>query len=518
MTLFEAFYFMSYTATTIGFGELPYALTPAQRMWVTAVIFLSVIGWAYAIGSLLSLMQDRAFRRALTRRHVARKVQSLVEPFLVVVGYGNAAKRLGRSLDEMGRRFVVLDDDENRVAAVELDSYRADTPALQGNARDTGNLVLAGIMHPRCEGVVALTGSDEVNLDVTMTAGLLRPGLPVIARTTSREIADRMRTFGAWEVVNPIDRFGNHLRILLRGPATYQLMMWLTSGPGTPLPARRAPLPRGRWVVCGHGGPVQELAEDLRAEGIDLVVVEAGDPAGEASARGDTDRLAGAGLEGAVAFAAATRDDMTNLWLLETARRANPELYLVAMQNRTANSALYRAVEVDFGMMPSEVIVHEVLARLANPALMQFLPRVPHLGEQWAEQMVAKLVRRCGREAPDLWRVTLDEDDAPALMGRLSAGPILLGDLLRAPQDREQQLDMVALALLSGEDSVAAPADDVPLHRGDRLLVAAGRDARRALEATLAHEPTTAYVLEGRFVPSGWLWRTLTRRAEDERV
>ncbi|MDX6323765.1 MAG: voltage-gated potassium channel, partial [Nocardioidaceae bacterium] len=38
MTLFEAFYFMSYTATTIGFGEIPYTLTPAQRMWVTVVI------------------------------------------------------------------------------------------------------------------------------------------------------------------------------------------------------------------------------------------------------------------------------------------------------------------------------------------------------------------------------------------------------------------------------------------------------------------------------------------------
>ena len=45
MTLFEAFYFMSYTATTIGFGELPHDFTAAQRMWVTVTIFLAVIGW-----------------------------------------------------------------------------------------------------------------------------------------------------------------------------------------------------------------------------------------------------------------------------------------------------------------------------------------------------------------------------------------------------------------------------------------------------------------------------------------
>ena len=35
ISLFESFYFMSYTATTIGFGELPWPFTPAQRLWVT---------------------------------------------------------------------------------------------------------------------------------------------------------------------------------------------------------------------------------------------------------------------------------------------------------------------------------------------------------------------------------------------------------------------------------------------------------------------------------------------------
>ena len=53
MSIFDSFYFMSYTATTIGFGEIPYPLTHPQRLWVTFSIFLSVIGWAYAIGTLL---------------------------------------------------------------------------------------------------------------------------------------------------------------------------------------------------------------------------------------------------------------------------------------------------------------------------------------------------------------------------------------------------------------------------------------------------------------------------------
>src|SRR5215207_6708569 len=56
LSLFDSFYFMSYTATTIGFGELPWPFTAGQRLWVTFSIYLSVVGWAYAIGSLLTLV------------------------------------------------------------------------------------------------------------------------------------------------------------------------------------------------------------------------------------------------------------------------------------------------------------------------------------------------------------------------------------------------------------------------------------------------------------------------------
>jgi voltage-gated potassium channel len=43
MTIFDAFYFISYTATTIGFGETPYTFNYPQRIWVTFSIYLTVI-------------------------------------------------------------------------------------------------------------------------------------------------------------------------------------------------------------------------------------------------------------------------------------------------------------------------------------------------------------------------------------------------------------------------------------------------------------------------------------------
>ena len=46
MGFFDAFYVMSYTASTIGYGEIPYPFSYNQRMWLTISIYLTVVGGA----------------------------------------------------------------------------------------------------------------------------------------------------------------------------------------------------------------------------------------------------------------------------------------------------------------------------------------------------------------------------------------------------------------------------------------------------------------------------------------
>ena len=96
MDFFHAFYFISYMATTIGFGEIPYEFTNGQRLWVTISIYLTVVAWVYAIGSILNLVQDSAFRRAVTEGRFARNVRRLREPFFLVCGFGDTGKYLVR--------------------------------------------------------------------------------------------------------------------------------------------------------------------------------------------------------------------------------------------------------------------------------------------------------------------------------------------------------------------------------------------------------------------------------------
>ena len=58
MSFFHAFYFVSFMGSTIGFGEIPYEFTDAQRLWVLFAIYATVIVWIYAIGTVLALLRD----------------------------------------------------------------------------------------------------------------------------------------------------------------------------------------------------------------------------------------------------------------------------------------------------------------------------------------------------------------------------------------------------------------------------------------------------------------------------
>lgn len=517
ITLFEAFYFMSYTAATIGFGELPWPFSPAQRLWVTFSIYLSVIGWAYAIGSLLTLIQDKRFRQALAMQHFTRKVSRMRTPFLLLAGYGRAGELLVEDFDALGQQVVVIDAAQDRIDTLDLGSFRADVPGLVGDAANPYYLRASGLDHPCCTGVLALTGDDETNLAVTMAAALTRPDVAVISRTIMKATAERMEAFDNVTVVNPFDRFGDHLRLALNAPSCYRLLVWLEAGPGAEVPELVRPPVSGHWVVCGYGRFGREVTADLRDAGLEVVVVDGapetqsgpGMVAGDAS---DPEVLAAADVNTAVGLMAATDNDTYNLSILASAKRLNPTMFLAGRQNRQNSAALFEAIEVDSLMVPNDVIAHEVYAQVSTPLLWRFIQEMPARGDACSSDMVDALMRNCGSRLPALWRTSLHPDQAPALIACLHTQDVTLGDLLRSPEDRDQQLEVVPLMLLRGQEANLAPELSTVLEPGDQLLFAGHAAERRRLQATLQDDSVAAYVALNQRLPVGWVWRQLSRR------
>lgn len=518
MTILEALYFMSYTASTIGFGEIPQPFNTPQRVWVTLIIYASVIGWAFLVASLLTLAQDRGFRSVLAAGRFRRQVAAIREPFYVVCGFGETGALVGRALDVLGLRFVAIDLSEERIQHLDLMDLAQDPPGMIGNARVPENLVMAGLTRPECRGVLTLTNDDQANLAVAISVRLLNPHIPVLARAMSRDASANMVSFGTDHVVNPFAKFGEYLTVAIQSPGSHRLVSWLTGLPGTTLKPETAP-PRGHWIVCGYGRFGTEVAMAFRGQNLDVTIIDPDEVRldGLRLVRGrgtEAVTLEQAGVRNAVGIVAGTDDDVTNLSIAVTARELNAEIFTIARQNLRTNSSLFSAYGADITMVSSEIVANECLALLQTPLLGHFLDAVKHETDAWADAAIERLQARIGTEAPEIWRVVMDRAEAPACHEALCRAdyPISLGDLCRDAAARERHLACMPVLLRRAGADTAMPEGATWLKPGDEILFAGQPEARKVQRAILRNVNVRDYAMRGIDLPGGWIWQKLMRR------
>jgi len=498
LNAFDAFYQMTITLTTVGFTEAPFPFSYPQRMWMSMSIFLLVISWAYTIAVFIALIQSAAFQAAVAARQFRRQVDRLVEPFVILAGYGYAGQAVGLDLDEHYRRFVVIDKRDERVQSVASGELAFDVPAMQGDCTTPAVLGLAGLGRRECEGVLALTDDDDANLAVVMTTSLLRPDIPVLGRCASHHTRARMEHFAPGSAINADDRFGDYLALSIHQPVTNQLLRWLMDNDQEVLPPLRLDLAGRRWEVCAEGEFGEAVTADLAAAGIAVDLV---DQAGEPD------------LSGPVGFVVGTSSDTVNIAMAEQIRKANPDAYLVLRQQTNANKALLETLRIDSVFIATEVVAREVLARILTPEFWSFIEFALTRDDPWATGVRDHLVQRCGRRAPGRETIRLTAAHAPAIAAWLGRGQTLtLRDLMRAPDDRETMLPMAALALIRDGEPRYLPDEDIPLALGDRILLL-GKSAGLSQLGEICHYPATVeYLATGRDVPLTWVWRRLTAR------
>ncbi|AHE98738.1 potassium channel family protein [Thioalkalivibrio paradoxus] len=516
MDFFHAFYFVSYMATTIGFGEIPHAFSEAQRMWTTVTVYLSVIAWLYAIGKILTLVQDPTFKLAVSQQTFDRSIRRLREPFFIVCGYGDTGSLLVRALLRRRKRVVVIDRNPDCLNDLALSDTDIFVPGLIADASVSARLQSAGLSNPLCQGVVALTDSDEANLKIAITVKLLNPMLPVICRAESADTERNMQSFGTDQVINPFHTFGDRLALALHSPAHHLLHQWLSSVPGSNLPMPLYP-PRGRWILCGFGRFGKAVHAGLSGEQVEVVVVEA-DPEGTGCAedcvqgRGtEAETLREAGVASAAGIVAGTNSDTNNLSILMTARDLSPELFMVGRQNSDGNGALFAAAELDLVMRHSETIAEAILSHLTSPLLPLFLRRSRDQDSDWANELISRIGAVTGERVPAVWAVRLDRDTAPALLERLRTAPVTLGELLSHPHQRERRLPCLALMLRRGADRqpLLAPQDSETLGEDDEILFCGRGESAARIARELQDPHALEFLLTGRDRPQGWLWRRL---------
>ncbi len=514
MDIFHAFYFMTYTATTTGFGELPREFSDAQRMWATVCLYMSVVAWVYAIGNIIRLVQNPHFTLALDQRRFARAVARIQEPFFIICGFGDTGSLLARGLSDHQMNAVVIDTDIERIKALRLRNYSVPMPGLEGDASVPKNLTDAGLSRENCQGVVLLTGDEDVNLKIAVMTRLLNPRAEVVCRSTSRAHDEELKGLGSVVVTDPFETFARELGFALHQPPLHTLDEWLVGVRGVSL-ANLVSYPQGTWVLCGYGKLGRWLYGSLTEWGVNTVVVDPNVGSAKEvskSVEGLATRvnLQQAGIADAVGVIAATNSDADNLTILLTARNLNPEAKLIVRQNSHENELAFNAASADLIMQPSLVTARRILLRLISPLIQDLLEYLEQQPELLTDVVLPLLHEAVKDPSPALWTIGVNESEAPAVIAHMKEhGELTLACLIGDTRNRGHSLDAVPLLLKRGEAQVVMPELFEELQQGDRILVCSTHAAKFRVRSNIANPYTLSYLATGREPPRGWLMNRL---------
>ncbi len=523
MSFFDAIYFVSFTATTIGFGEIPYPLTNMQRAWALITIYLTVVAWFYSLGKIISLVQDPTFRAALKKNQFARELNRIPESFILICGFGETGHALASALSERNIRTVVIESNNNLIQTLPLEDFPLVIPGICGDARDPEQLIEAGLQHDNCAAVIAVTASDETNLKIAVTSKLLHPEICVVCRSELKEYESNMISFGTDFVINPYDTFANIFAMAMHSPSLHLLYDWLTGVPDTDL-TNPVYIQEGHWIICGFGRFGQGLYKQLLKTEIQVTIIDPSEKMRDAflsqaenvnndfiiGTGFDAHTLTIAGVTKAVGIVSGTDNDSNNLSIIMTAKELNPNLFVVARHNKQSNKKLYEATRANIVMQPSEIIARKIRTLLVSPLMIAFLNKARNQDPTWANITISRILGVLGDSLPDIWTVTVNGQHAKALCQVLKLGRVIrVGNLLQDAHKREEQIEAIPLMLKRSHKLLLMPTDDIAIKSGDQLLFCGTDAAKRSMMWCLNDLHRLNYIMTFEDIPDAYVWRKI---------
>ncbi|MBT8047250.1 MAG: potassium channel protein [Xanthomonadales bacterium] len=517
----DAVYFVAITATTIGFGEMPYTFTHAQRLYAFIILFPNVIAWLYSIGTIISLFVDPQFRAVMARARFSRRVRRMSSNYYIVCGCGHTGRMILRGLLKRGISACILEREQSIIHSLALDDSLSHLPALSGDVTDRRLLDIAGLSEEvgHCIGVIAITNDDHANLTIAITSKLLRPDLPVLARAETRRVVANMASFGTDATVDPYTIFAQRFYLALTSPTKYLVQDWLISVPGTRLREEMNP-PSGRWILAGIGRFGSRMAKTFDDAMVPYTVIDVHKERvdarpGSVLGRGtEAKTLQEAGISDAVGIIAGTGDDMDNLSIIMTAREMNTELFVVARQENPQNDELFDASGADLVARRSLIVARRIMAVATTPLLPVFNDHLIHEDVSFANSLKRRLSRILDGRSPSLWTMHLSGSWAASIRAaKKERIQLRLEHLIQnARSSTAEPLPCLCLLLERGSSRTFLPAPEEKLKEGDTLLFT-GRGSARIEMLFALEEPTALLsIASGRPHPRGAVMRRLARK------
>jgi voltage-gated potassium channel len=253
---FDSFYVAVNTLTSLG-GGAKYAVSYAGRVLTLVLALVGISSLAVVATELLGTIVTGELREFLRSRRMTRRIDGL-EQHVIVCGYGHVGQQVCAELMAGGVSVVAVDRlDETLAVARDSGAY-----AVLGDASADATLQRARI--DRARALVAVAGTDPDNVLITVTARLLRPALPIVARSEDTATVPKLLRAGATRTASPHTIAGERIADAVLCPAALDARLQMreeTVGRGHPLDGKTVGTSglraRGRPLLVAirhHGG------------------------------------------------------------------------------------------------------------------------------------------------------------------------------------------------------------------------------------------------------------------------
>jgi len=504
LTFFDAFYFVSYMASTIGFGESPYAFTYEQKLWVSFCIYLTVVGWFYGVGALVSAVTDKTLKFELMRTQFKRKVQKINRDFVIILGYTYVTGEIIKKLHNANIEVVLIEEDEEKINHFLLEESSRDVPVMVGDGVDLETLKIAGISSKHCKAIVSLFKEEEKNLRTSILSKFLNSNVQVIAKATFEATTESITDTDIAKVVNPFDVFAKRVEIALTSPHILLLENWIYKNGD--LNSTVCNLPHGKYVVCGYGRLGKALQKKFDTCGIEYVFIDEKRTANREMVKNgqfirenpdDKEVLLKAGIKEASCLMIGTKNDIHNLSIMITAKKLNPNIYLVSRENTIQEISIFEAAEIDWIFMIERILINKTSLALTNPLRNRFLQHLLKKDEEWAETLTRLLRKRIG-DNPKIMALRINEEESYAIYHELIDGREINIDVLRSSlSNREEKNRAVPLMIHRKGKDFLLPRN-IKLEVDDHLLFACDEESREEIEYIASNIYDLHYVCYGK--------------------
>jgi voltage-gated potassium channel len=214
--LFDALYFTIVTVATVGFGDIS-PQTAGGRLVAIAMIFSGLGVLAFFTSIIVAALSEKVQELRDQKTHTELNRYS---SFVIICGFGRVGQHIATQLEKDKQHFVIIDNNEERIAKAKRRGYLA----IHADASRNKTLKSAGINN-KATAVLCTTGSDVINVYITLTSRHLNPNIRIISRANHQENIKKLYQAGANDVLQPFEIAGLVVAEYVGQPVAFEAIL-----------------------------------------------------------------------------------------------------------------------------------------------------------------------------------------------------------------------------------------------------------------------------------------------------